>query len=125
VQLIVKPSLSKAWNDGHCCKPSQKLNHLLIAHGSLDDGARKSSVGSAESAESTLTTPQVDVESATDRSSGMKASPLSVRFASLAVLLSARDLASISPYCGELEQIEGVKYNHLTDDRKRTLKQEQ
>lgn len=101
--LWLSHRFQKLWDDGHCCKLPQKLNHLLIAHGSFDDGARKSSVGSTESTESTLTTPQVDVESATDRSSGMKASLLSVSFASLAVLLSARDLASISRYCGELE----------------------
>lgn len=69
-----------------------------MAQGSLDDGTRKSSVGSAESAESTLTTPQVEVDSATDPSSGMNASPDAVSFASLAVLFSALDLESMSRY---------------------------
>ena len=73
-----------------------------MAHGSFEEGAFKSSVGSPESPDSKLTTPQVDVDSAMDLSSGIKASPPSVSFASLAVFFSARDLESISRYCGEL-----------------------
>lgn len=76
-----------------------------MAQGSLDEGTRKSSVGSAESTESMLTTPQVDVDSATERSSGIKASPPSVSLASRAVRFSARDFVSISRYCGELNLI--------------------
>jgi hypothetical protein len=59
------------------------MKTLLIAHGSLDDGALNSSVGSAFSDGSILTTPQVEVEPATERSSGMKASPPSVNLGSL------------------------------------------
>lgn len=77
--------------------------HRLIAQGSFDDGTFKSSVGSMDSVVSMLTTPQVDVDSATERSSGIKASPPdSVSRASRAVRFSARDFASISRYCGEL-----------------------
>jgi hypothetical protein len=55
-----------------------------MAQGNFDDGTRNSSVGSASSVESTLTTPQVDDESAKEWSSGMNASPPSVSFGSLA-----------------------------------------
>jgi hypothetical protein len=78
---------------------------LQIAHGSFEDGTFNSSVGSGNSTLSTLTTPHVEVDSATDRSSGMKASPPSVNFGSRAVRFSARDLVSISRYCEELENI--------------------
>lgn len=55
-------------------------------------------MGSASSVLSTLTTPQVEVDSAIDQSSGMNASPPNSR----ASRFSARDFASISRYWGEL-----------------------
>jgi hypothetical protein len=67
--------------------------HLLIANGSLEDGTRRSPVGSTDCARSTLTTFQVDEESAIDPSSGIKASLPSVSFASLAIF---RDFARVS-----------------------------
>lgn len=74
-----------------------------MAQGSFDDGILSSSIGLAASAASTFTTPHVDVDSATDRSSGIKASPLSVvSLGSRAVRFSARDCFNISRYCGEL-----------------------
>ena len=78
-----------------------QLSHvdLHIAHGSLEEGIRSSSMGLAASAASILTTPQVDVDSATEQSSGMKASPPSVvRFGSRLVRFSALDCFSISLY---------------------------
>lgn len=72
---------------------------LHIAHGSLEEGIRSSSMGLAISAASILTTPQVDVDSATEQSSGIKASPLSVvSFGSRLVRFSALDCFSISLY---------------------------
>ncbi len=68
------------------------LFDLQIAQGNLDDGVRNSSVGSVVPAESTFTTPHVEEDSATEWSSGMKASPPSVSFASLTARLSARGL---------------------------------
>jgi len=98
VQLMVKPPLSKAGSEFRNCTHKERGRNTLIAQGSLDEGTRKSSVGSTESEDSILTTPHVDVDPATDRSSGMKTSPPSVSLASRAVRFSARDLASISRY---------------------------
>ena len=96
MQLMVRPLLSNAaTNIKHqSCKQVSPVNgHSLIANGSLEDGTRNSPVGSTVSAESTLTTFQVDEESAIEHSSGMKASLPSVSFASRAIF---RDLARVS-----------------------------
>lgn len=74
-----------------------------MAQGSLEEGTLRSSVGSARSAASTLTTPQVEVDSAMDRSSGMKAS-LSPRSAPLD-LFSDREFRRSSRYWGELYNV--------------------
>lgn len=82
--------------------------HAQMA-GNFEDGTRRSSVGLTSSAASMFTTPQVDSESATDESSGMKASLFSDSFGSFEFRLSARDFASMSLYCGELKTISMVK----------------
>src|ERR1700722_591596 len=100
---MVRPPLSNAMTTVSF-KHRGEFSHLQIAHGSFEDGTLNSSVGSGSSTLSTLTTPHVDVDSATDLSSGMKASPPSVNFGSRAVRFSALDFASISRYCGELRR---------------------
>jgi hypothetical protein len=104
VQVIVSPLLSKAAEiDEVDEEESQKTKDLQMAHGSLEDGILNSSVGSLPSGLSTLTTPQVEEDSAIERSSGINASPPSVNRGSFAYRFSARDLDSISRYRGELE----------------------
>jgi len=98
---MVRPPLSKPITIVNSTIQSLQLKDSLIAQGNLEDGSLRSSVGSAESVESTFTTPHVEVDSAIDLSSGIKTSP-SVSLGSRAVFLSARDLANISRYWGEL-----------------------
>ena len=97
MQLIVKPLLSKAAFDVKSVQQTNRSDNSHIAQGSLDDGTRNSSVGSAPSPESTFTTPQVEAYSATDLSSG-KASTPSMSLGSLASRFSALDFASKSRY---------------------------
>jgi hypothetical protein len=63
-----------------------------------------SSIGSAGSVDSMFTTPHDDRGSVKDPSSGMKSSLFSVILSSHPTHLSARELVSISRYCGELRK---------------------
>ncbi len=65
----------------------------------IDEGTQSSSVGSAPSVLSTLTTPRVEVDSAIHQPSGMKASLLN----SCASRFSAQNFDSILQYWGELK----------------------
>jgi hypothetical protein len=61
-------------------------------------------MGSAKSVDSMFTTPHDESGSVKDSSSGIKSSLFSVILSSRPTHLSARELVSISRYCGELRK---------------------